>query len=254
MLFLLDAAEAKGYDKIAYHDRRLPVWTLREKWEEADKSYLLKSKTAVAALIELRRRHFYKTLKWRWGLNEVNVEEPLFLQGLEELAIGEQQPATTNARSRVAGLIEPILGLLIETLNANLSKFSDTIVKVRRRAVQVQNHAVEDFGWIHANNSSELRRAYATANRFRTGGGSGRLTEECNLRADLTWYGVLCQLAGEKDAGTASTLRDAFAPAWGGDLKNFQRLLDECAVPWTRLKRGRPPLKTRTGKKGYSLS
>src|SRR5215469_13142273 len=28
MLFLLDAAEAKGYDKVAYHDGRQPLWTL----------------------------------------------------------------------------------------------------------------------------------------------------------------------------------------------------------------------------------
>lgn len=253
MLFLLDAAEAKGYDKIAYHGRRLPLWTLREKWEEADKRYLLKSKSSVVALIELRRRYLYQTLGRGWGLSEVEVEEPLFLRGLEELRI-EQSPATTNARRRVADLTEPILRVVFESLNANLSQFSDTIAKIKRQVVEVQNHAVENFGWIHANNSSELRRAYANANRFRAGGGSGRLTEERNLRADLTWYGVICQLAGKKEVGTAGMLRDAFAPAWGGDLKNFQKLLNECAVPWTRLEKGRPPLKRRTGKMGYSPS
>ncbi|HWY41141.1 MAG TPA: hypothetical protein VNX27_10130 [Chthoniobacterales bacterium] len=242
MLFLLDAAEAKGYDKIAYHGGRQPLWTLREKWEDADKRYLLKSKTSVVALIELRRRYFYQTLRRGWGLNEVEAEEPLFLRGLEELRI-EQPPATTNARRHVAVLTEPILRVVLESLNANLSQFSDTIAKIRRQVVEVQNHAVEDFGWIHANNSFELRRAYATAKRFRAGGGSGRLTEECNLRGDLTWYGVICQLAGKKEIGTAGMLRDAFAPAWGGDLKNFQKLLNDCAVPWTRLKKGRPLLK-----------
>ena len=80
ILFLLDAAEAEGYDKIAYHGRRQPLWMLREKWEDADKSYLLRSKNSVAALIELRKRYFYKTLRRRWALNEVDVEEPLFLQ------------------------------------------------------------------------------------------------------------------------------------------------------------------------------
>ena len=253
MLFLLDAAEGKGYDKIAYRGGHQPLWRLREKWEDADKSYLLKSKTSVMALIELRRLYFYKTLRRGWGLDEVDEEEPFFLRGLEELGI-EQSSATTNARRKVAALTEPILSVVLESSNANLSQFTDTIAKITRQVVEVQNHAVEDFGWIRANNSFELRRAYATAKRFRASGGSGRLTEECNLRGDLTWYGVICQLAGVKEVGTAGILRDAFAPAWGGDLKNFQKILNECAVPWTRLKKGRPPLKRRTGKMGYSPS
>ena len=249
ILFLLDVAEAKGYDKIAYHDGRGPIWTIREKWEEADKGYLLKSKSSVAALIELRKRHLYRTLRREWGLNEVEVEEPLFIRELGEIEI-EQPPAVTNARRRVAVLVRPILCTLLESHNANASKFSDAIVKIRRQVVQVQNHAVEDFGWIHSNNVSELRRAYVTANRFREAGGSGRLTEERNLRADLTWFGVICQLAGKKDVGAAAMLRGAFAPAWGGDLKNFQRLLNECMVPWSRLKKGRPPFKKSQSQNG----
>ena len=243
MLFLLDAAEAKGYDKVAYHDGRQPLWTLREKWEEADKGYLLKSKTAIAALIELRRRYFCKVLTTAWGLSEAEVEEPVFIRGLVELKI-EQKPPMTKARKDVAVLTQSILRVLLKSLDASVFQFSETIVKIKQQAVQVQNHAVEDFGWIHANNSSDLRRAYLTAKRFREAGGSGRLTEECNLRADLTWYGVICQLAGKKDVGTAGMLRDAFAPGWGGDLKNFQGLLNECAVPWTRLKNGVRPRKS----------
>lgn len=249
MLCLLDGAEATGYDKTAYDCGRIPIWRLREEWDHADKGYLLKSKTAVTALIRLRERYLYRILRQEWGLGELESEEPLVMRGLNDLEIKEL-PATKNVRRHVAGLTQPIVRVLLESLNANASEFDHAIVKVRRQVVEVENHALDEFGWIRTNNSSELRRAYANAKRFHEAGGSGRITEERNLRADLTWYGVICQLAGRKDVDTAKMLRDAFAPGWGGDLKNFKRLLNECLVPWTRLKQGRPPLKKRSNKKG----
>jgi hypothetical protein len=86
----------------------------------------------------------------------------------------------------------------------------------------------------------ELARAKAFRAERSRNEGSVALTEEVNLRADLTFLGIGCVLYRKTDIGYTEDLMQKYAPDWNGDKKNFQKLLDECLVPWTRRKPGRP--------------
>ena len=67
-----------------------------------------------------------------------------------------------------------------------------------------------------------------------------RLTEEGNLRAELTIYGVLMQLLGKKPEYTAEQLRKRFDPKGSGDDRNWRKKLHDCEVQFIPGKPGRP--------------
>ena len=91
---------------------------------------------------------------------------------------------------------------------------------------------------------TDFERELARAKRFRANRLRPRpvtITEEFDLRTDLTGCGIVCQLFGRTNVGSVDDLMKQFAPGYPDRNKsNFRKLLDECFVPWTRRKRGRP--------------
>ena len=91
---------------------------------------------------------------------------------------------------------------------------------------------------------TDFERELLRAKRFRANRLQPRLvtiTEEFDLRTDLTGCGIVCQLFGRTNVGSVDDLMKQFAPGYPARNKsNFRKLLDECFVPWTRRKRGRP--------------
>jgi hypothetical protein len=60
---------------------------------------------------------------------------------------------------------------------------------------------------------------------------------EPDLRTRLHEYAIL---QGKKAVLTSYELRTKFEPGGRGDIKNFQKILDECGVAWVRIPRGGP--------------
>jgi hypothetical protein len=63
---------------------------------------------------------------------------------------------------------------------------------------------------------------------------------EFNPRAALTALGIECELQGRRNVGYAEDLKKRYEPTYTGAMSNFEKKLDQCLVPWTRRKSGRP--------------
>lgn len=83
----------------------------------------------------------------------------------------------------------------------------------------------------------------------RQASGSEGITEEPGLRADLMYYGILCRLGVVSEVGDTDALMDFIPRGQAIEKRNFQKLLNECLVPWTRKKRGRPRNKGKAASK-----
>jgi hypothetical protein len=95
-----------------------------------------------------------------------------------------------------------------------------------------------------SSNHPRFERAISKAKELRAKRQPGTVTEEGDLHVDLLAFGIGCVLSGQKNVGTTEALIAQFAAGWKGDKKNFQALLDQCCVPWTRGKPGRPSLRS----------
>jgi hypothetical protein len=97
--------------------------------------------------------------------------------------------------------------------------------------------------------SDEFEKALARAKAFRAQRyrQESGITYEFNPRTALTALGIECQLQGKTNVGYAKDLKDKYEPRYAGAISNFRKKLDQCLVPWTRRKRGRPAVSKKKG-------
>jgi len=97
--------------------------------------------------------------------------------------------------------------------------------------------------------SDEFEKAFARAKAFRAQRykQESGITYEFNPRTALTALGIECQLQGKTNVGYANDLKEKYEPSYAGAISNFRKKLDQCLVPWTRRRRGRPRLIKKKG-------
>jgi len=171
--------------------------SLQKAWDRVDKGCLRKSEVDVQALTFLRKEFLYRKL---------------ILPSCDQ---------SEKEGELVAKLFAPVRRSLA---NDNSIEFEKALVKAKKfRAQRIRE-------------ARDRSRAKSSATRsWNTVFGAG--TEEANLPTELAFYGIMCALASQTHMRHDDELSRAFgAVGYGGDIKNFQKLLNKSFVPWRRRK------------------